>query len=95
MNNPQENPSLDELNKALKDPEVVELLGKSNFTSIDFSKLINTHTKENYSQIVFHPEDPDPDDNLSPSMIIVQINDSGQIFSVYETYPAYLPPVVV
>lgn len=94
VNNPQDNPSLDDLNKALSDPEVAELLGDMNFTSIDFSKFTNSHTGENYTQVVFHQEDPDPDDRLFPSMIIVKINESGQIFRAYETYPAYRQLVV-
>ena len=89
VNNPQDNPSLDDLNKALSDPEVVELLGNRNLTSIDFSKFENSPAGGNYTQIVFHPEDPDPDDRLFPSMIVVQLNESGQVFSAYETYPAY------
>ncbi|WP_048148661.1 hypothetical protein [Methanolacinia paynteri] len=89
VKNPQDNPSLDDLNKALSDPEVVELLGNRNLTSIGFSKFENSPTEEDYTQIVFHPEDPDPDDRLFPSMIVVQVNASGQVFSAYETYPAY------
>ena len=94
MNNSQENPSLSDLNKAMNDPEFIELLGSRNLTSIDFSTLTDSSTKEEYRQMVFHPEDPDPDDNLAPSMIIVQINESGKVFPVYETYPAYIPPLV-
>jgi hypothetical protein len=93
-NNSQENPSLSDLNKAISDPEFIELLGKRNLTSIDFSTLTDYRTKEEYRQLVFHPEDPDPDDNLAPSMIIVKVNESGEVFSVYETYPAYIPPLV-
>lgn len=64
VKNPQDNPSLDELNKALSDPEVVELLGNRNFTSIVFSKFENSPMEEDYTQIVFHPEDPDPEDRF-------------------------------
>lgn len=93
-NNSQENPSLSDLNKAMNDPEFIELLGNHNLTSIDFSRLTDSRTKDEYRQMVFHPEDADPDDNLAPSMIIVQVNESGKVFPVYETYPAYIPPLV-
>ena len=45
-----------------------------------------------YTQIVFHPQDPD--DRMTPSMIVVQINDSCMVQAAYETYPSYIPETV-
>ncbi|MDK2890252.1 MAG: hypothetical protein PWR21_884 [Methanoculleus sp.] len=88
---PAEITSLDALTVALHDPEVVGLLDNKSINTIVFSKGSYPERDMNYTQIVFHPLDPDPDDRMTASMIVVQVNDSCMVHSVYETYPSYIP----
>lgn len=90
---PAEITSLDALTVALHDPEVVELLDNKSIDTITFSKGSYPERDTNYTQLVFRPLDPDPDDRETSSMIVVKINDSCMVYSVYETYPSYIPEV--
>lgn len=91
---PAEITSLDALTVALHDPEVIGLLDNKSIDTITFSKGSYTDKNMNYTQIVFRPEDPNPDDRETASMIVVQINDSCMVSSAYETYPSYIPEIV-
>jgi hypothetical protein len=89
---PAEITSLDALNVTLADPEVIGLLGNKSIDRITFSG--GSYGEEgNYTQIVFYPLDPDPDDRMTASMIVVQVNDSCMVSAAYETYPSYIPEV--
>ncbi len=91
---PVEITSLDALTVALNDPEVIGLLDKKDIDTIAISKISSPGKDANYTQIVFHPQDPDPDDRMTASMIVVQINDSCMVRAAYETYPSYIPETV-
>ncbi|PKL62901.1 MAG: hypothetical protein CVV31_03570 [Methanomicrobiales archaeon HGW-Methanomicrobiales-2] len=91
---PAEITSLDALTVALHDSEVVELLEDKSISTIAFSRGPCSERNMNYTQIVFRPLDPDPDDHMTASMIIVQVNDSCMVYAVYETYPSYIPEVL-
>jgi len=89
---PAEVTSLNALNATLADPEVVRLLSNKNIDTISFSK--GSYSEEgNYTQIVFHPLGPNPDDRMTASMIVAQVNDSCMVSAAYETYPSYIPEV--
>lgn len=83
--------SLNALTVALRDPEVLKLLDNKSISTIAFSEGSHPERDTNYTQIVFRPQDPDPDDRETASMIIVQINSSCMVYSVYKTYPSYIP----
>ncbi|KAF5087227.1 hypothetical protein DSECCO2_51540 [anaerobic digester metagenome] len=83
--------SLDALTAALHDPEVVGLLGNKCIDTIAFSKGSYPERNVNYTQILFRLGDPDPDDRMTASMIVVQVNESCMVYSVYKTYPSYIP----
>ena len=83
--------SLDALTVALHDPEVVGLLGNKSIDTIAFSKGSYPERSVNYTQILFRLGDPDPDDRMTASMIVVQVNESCMVYSVYKTYPSYIP----
>lgn len=76
---------------ALNNPEVVELISNKSIRTVTLSKLYDNNRDMNYTQIVFQPQDPNPDDRMTGSRIIVQINDSCMVYSAYETYPSYIP----
>lgn len=84
--------SLDALIVALNDHEVIGLLDKKDIDTIAISKVSSLERDADYTQIVFHPQDPD--DRMTPSMIVVQINDSCMVQAAYETYPSYIPETV-
>jgi len=84
--------SLDALIVALNDQEVIGLLDKKDIDTIAISKVFSLERDADYTQIVFHPQDPD--DRMTPSMIVVQINDSCMVQAAYETYPSYIPETV-
>lgn len=88
---PAEVTPLDKLTVALRDPEVVRLLDDKSIDTIALSKGSYPERDRNYTQIVFRPPDPDPDDRMATPMIVVQINDFYMVYSVYETYPPYIP----
>ncbi|WP_214020619.1 hypothetical protein [Methanoculleus sp.] len=90
---PAEITSLHALTVALHDPEVVGLLDNRSINTIVFSKGSYPERDMNYTQIVFHPLDPDPDDRMTASMIVVKINDSCMVDTAYQTYPSYIPRV--
>lgn len=93
---PAEITSLDALIVALNDQEVIGLLDKKDIDTIAISKVSSLERDADYTQIytqiVFHPQDPD--DRMTPSMIVVQINDSCMVQAAYETYPSYIPETV-
>ncbi len=89
---PAEITSLDALIVALNDHEVIGLLDKKDIDTIAISKVSSLERDADYTQIVFHPQDPD--DRMTPSMIVVQINDSCMVQAAYETYPSYIPETV-
>lgn len=91
---PAEIASLDALTVALRDPEVVGLLDNKSIDTIAFSKGSYPGRGVNYTQIVFRPRDPNPDDRETASMIVVQINDSCMVYTAYETYPSYIPEII-
>ena len=71
---------------------VIRLLSNKNIDTISFSK--GSYSEEgNYTQIIFHPLDPNPDDRMTASMIVAQVNDSCMVSAAYETYPSYIPEV--
>jgi len=88
---PAEITSLDALTVALRDPEVVGLLDNKSIDTIAFSKGFYSEGGVNFTQIVFYPPDPNPDDRMTASMIVVQINKSCMVSAAYETYPSYIP----
>ena len=90
-NCPAEVTSLDALTVALHDPEVIGLLENESIETITFSKGTYADRNMNYTQMVFRPEDPDPDDCMTAPMIVVQVNDSCRVSAAYETYPSYIP----
>lgn len=90
---PSEITSLDALTVALRDPEVVGLLDNKSIDTIAFSKGSYPARDANYTQIIFRPEDPDPDDHETVSMIVARINDSCMVDTAYQTYPSYIPKV--
>lgn len=83
--------SLDALTVALRDPAVLDLLDRKDISTIAFSRGSYSEKDMNYTQILFRPRDPDPDDRMTASMIVVQVNDPCMVYSVYETYPSYIP----
>lgn len=91
---PAEVTPLNILTVALNDPKVIGLLGNKSIAAIAFSRGTYSEQDMNYTQIVFRLQDPDPDDHMTASMIVVQINDSCKVYSVYETYPSYIPKIV-
>lgn len=82
--------SRDALTVALHDPEVVGLLGNKSIDTIAFSKGSYPERNMNYTQILFRLGDPDPDDRMTAPMIVVQVNESCMVYSVYKTYPSYI-----
>lgn len=91
---PAEITSLDALNVTLADPEVLGLLGNKSIGTIAFSGGSYPERDTNYTQIVFRLQDPDPDDHMTASMIVVRINGSCMVSTAYETYPSYIPELV-
>ena len=83
--------SLDALAVALRDPEVLELLDRKDIRTIALSRGSYSERNMNYTQILFRLQDPDPNDRMTAPMIVVQVNDSCMVYSVYETYPSYIP----
>jgi len=90
-NYPEKVTSLDALTVALHDPEVIGLLENKSIETITFSRGTYQDRGMNYTQMVFRPGDPDPDDCMTAPMIVVQVNDSCWAFAAYETYPSYIP----
>ena len=90
-NYPEKVTSLDALTVALHDPEVIGLLENESIETITFSKGTYADRNMNYTQMVFRPEDPDPDDCMAAPIIVVQVNDSCWVSAAYETYPSYIP----
>ena len=90
-NCPEKVTSLDALTVALHDPEVIGLLENESIETITFSRGTYTDKNMSYTQMVFRPEDPDPDDCMAAPMIVVQVNDSCWVSAAYETYPSYIP----
>ena len=90
---PTEITSLEALTIALHDPEVVGLLDNKSIDTIAFSKGSYSERGVKFTQIVFHPRDPNPDDRMTTSMIVVQINKSCMVSAAYETYPSYIPEI--
>lgn len=88
---PAEITSLDALTVALHDPEVIGLLENKSIGTITFSRGTYTDKDMNYTQIVFHPQDVNPENHMTAPLIVVQINDSCMISAAYETYPSYIP----
>lgn len=88
---PAEITSRDALTVALHDPEVVGLLGNKSIDTIAFSKGSYPERNVNYTQVLFRLGDPDPDDRMTAPMIVVQVNESCMVYSVYKTYPSYIP----
>ena len=83
--------SRDALTVALHDPEVVGLLGNKSIDTIAFSKGSYPERNVNYTQVLFRLGDPDPNDRMTAPMIVVQVNESCMVYSVYKTYPSYIP----
>lgn len=90
-NCPEKVTSLDALTVALHDPGVIRLLENESIETITFSRGTYTDKNMSYTQMVFRPEDPDPDDCMAAPMIVVQVNDSCWVSAAYETYPSYIP----
>lgn len=86
----EENMFLNALAVATGDPEVTGMIGNRSIVSIGFSKDFDEEIDEDCIQLEFRYEDPDPDDCLHPSIIMVRVNSSGNVSSAYETYPAYI-----
>ncbi|WP_292520313.1 hypothetical protein [Methanoculleus sp.] len=88
---PERITSRDALTVALHDPEVVGLLGNKSIDTIAFSKGSYPERNVNYTQVLFRLGDPDPNDRMTAPMIVVQVNESCMVYSVYKTYPSYIP----
>lgn len=79
------------LNVALNDPKVIGFLENKSIDSIRFSKVIYDEKNKDSIQIGLDLDDSEAGTCLSSPSMIVKINNSCMVYSIYKPYPSYIP----
>lgn len=79
------------LNVALNNPKVIGFLENKSIDSIRFSKVSYDEENKDSIQIELCLDDSEAGTCLSSPCMIIEINNSRMVYSVYKPYPSYIP----